>query len=50
MIDPSVCHFKEVEVYRNRGEWGSRLKEGTGTFISVSVDKARFIEVLKGEA
>jgi pyrimidine-specific ribonucleoside hydrolase len=50
MIDPSVCYFEEVEVYRSRGEWGSKLAKGTRTFISVSVDKARFVEVLKGKS
>jgi len=37
-IDESVCSFREVEVYREKGEWGSRLSSGTRTSISVSVD------------
>ena len=48
MIDPSVCCFEEVEMYRSKGEWGSKLAKGTNTFISVSVDKDKFYEVLKG--
>lgn len=47
-IDPSVASMREVEVYREKGEWGSRLKEGTGTFISVSIDRDRFERVLAG--
>ncbi len=49
LIDKSVCEFKEVELYREKGEWGSRLKSGTNTFISVSVDRNRFETVLAGE-
>ena len=47
-IDPSIAHMREVEVYREKGEWGSRLTEGTGTFISVSVDRDGFERVLAG--
>lgn len=47
-IDPSVAEFAEVEVYRERGEWGSRRADGTGTFIAVSVDRGRFERVLTG--
>lgn len=45
-LDESVCAFREVEVYRERGEWGARPATGTGTRISVSVDHARFLDVL----
>jgi pyrimidine-specific ribonucleoside hydrolase len=45
-LDPSVCGLREVEVYRERGEWGSRLAAGTRTRISVSVDRPRFLDVL----
>jgi pyrimidine-specific ribonucleoside hydrolase len=45
-IDREVCAFREVEVYRERGEWGSRLAEGTRTRISVSIDRERFFRVL----
>jgi pyrimidine-specific ribonucleoside hydrolase len=47
-IDPAIAHMREVEVYREKGEWGSRLKEGTGMFISVSIDRDRFERVLAG--
>jgi inosine-uridine nucleoside N-ribohydrolase len=47
-VDPTIVHMREVEVYREKGEWGSRLKEGTGTFITVSVDRDRFERVLAG--
>jgi len=48
-LDPTVCGFREIEMYREKGEWGSRLKDGTRTWISVSVDKKAFEEVLSGQ-
>lgn len=45
-LDESVCGFREVEVYRERAEWGSRPASATGTRISVSLDRARFLDVL----
>lgn len=43
-IDPSICTFKEVEMYRERGEWGCKEKAETNTFISVKVDKEKFYD------
>jgi inosine-uridine nucleoside N-ribohydrolase len=45
-LDESVCEFREVEVYRQRGEWGSRLAADTGTRISIALDRERFLDVL----
>lgn len=45
-LDESVCQFKEVEIYREKGEWGAREKAGTNTRISVGFDERKFIEVL----
>ena len=45
-LDRGVCGFREVEVYRERGDWGSRLSPGTGTWIAVSVDMDRFFSTL----
>ncbi len=45
-IDSSVCEFREVEVYREKGEWGSRLASGTNTFISIKHNQAKFEEIL----
>lgn len=47
-IDRDVCEFEEVEIYREKGEWGSRRKPGTDTFISVAVNKERFMCVFTG--
>jgi inosine-uridine nucleoside N-ribohydrolase len=48
-IDPTICGFIEVDVYRERGEWGSRLASGTNTFISIKYDRNRFEQVLSGQ-
>lgn len=48
-IDSSICALRQVEVYRQKGEWGSRLAEDTNTNISVSIDKHRFELRLAGE-
>jgi len=45
-IDPEVCTFARVEVYRERGEWGSRLKPGSDTRISIALDRERFFRIL----
>ncbi len=46
LIDPSICEFREVEVYREKGEWGSRLKSKTNTFISIMADSEKFFHTL----
>jgi len=45
-LDPTVCTFARVDVYRERGEWGSRLNPQSLTRISVAVDHERFFNVL----
>ncbi len=50
MIDPSVCEWREVEVYREAGCWGSRPREGTNTWISVALHRERFWATLTGRA
>ncbi len=48
-IDPSIVEFREVEVYREKGDWGSKLAEGTNTFISVAVNREAFENILVGK-
>lgn len=48
-ISSDCCEFREVEIYREKGEWGSRLKNGTNTFVSVKCNRDRFEEVLVGK-
>jgi pyrimidine-specific ribonucleoside hydrolase len=45
MIDPRVCDWREVEVYREKGRWGARPSEGSATWISVRLDRERFWSV-----
>lgn len=45
-IDESIAEWAEVELYRERGEWGSRLSSGSGTHIIVGYDHDRFVESL----
>lgn len=45
-LDEHVCDFKEVEIYREKGQWGAREATGTHTRISVGFDEGRFLEVL----
>lgn len=47
-INENICDFREVEFYTEKGEWGTRPKEGTNAFISVSVNKPMFWAVLAG--
>lgn len=44
MMNPEICTFEEVEVYRAKGEWGSRRAYNTNTKISVAVDPVKFKE------
>ena len=53
-IDPKICTWAEVEIYREKGEWGSRLIERNGlgpdTFISVAMDREKFEQALTGRS
>ena len=42
-VDPAIATWAEVELYRERGEWGARLAPGSGTWIIVDYDHARFL-------
>lgn len=49
-IDPSIGTWAEVELYRERGGWGSRLAPGSGTRIIIDYDRERFFQTFVGEA
>lgn len=42
MINPDIFEWREVEVYREKGKWGSKLKTGTNTWITVKVNENDF--------
>ena len=45
-IEPGICEFRRVEMYRQKGEWGARLKPDSDVQIAVSCNQQRFFEVL----
>lgn len=45
-IDPSIATWAEVELFRERGEWGARPSPGSGTLIITDLDHDRFLDVL----
>lgn len=45
-LDERVCEFAEVEIYREKGEWGARAASETNTRISIGFDESRFLAVL----
>jgi hypothetical protein len=45
-IDPAIGEWAEVEVFRERGEWGARPSPGSGTGIITGYDHERFLATL----
>jgi hypothetical protein len=45
-IDPAIGTWAEVELFRERGQWGSRLCPGSNTWIIVDHDRHRFWSTL----
>jgi len=49
-INPEIGEWAEVELYRERGEWGSFLYAGSGVKIIVGYNPEKFLETLLGGA
>lgn len=47
-IDNNVCQFKLVELYREKGEWGSRFSANNNVFISIKADIDKFKQTMLG--
>jgi inosine-uridine nucleoside N-ribohydrolase len=47
-IDPGLAEWAEVEIFRERGEWGSRLAPGSGVHIITGYDREHFVRTLLG--
>jgi inosine-uridine nucleoside N-ribohydrolase len=47
-LDETIAEWAEVEIYRERGEWGSRPSPGSATSIIVGHDHERFVATLLG--
>lgn len=45
-VDETVCEFVEVELYRQRGEWGSKPAAQTRSWISIRYDYGRLVHTL----
>lgn len=45
-IDEAIGEWAEVELYRDKGEWGARCKAGTNTFIIIDYSRERFVTEL----
>lgn len=45
-IDETIGDWAEVEVYRERGQWGARLQEGTKTWIITAYHREMFLQTL----
>lgn len=43
-IEPSIATLVEIEIVYTEGRWGSRQASGTGTFITIDVDRERFFD------
>ena len=48
-IDPTICKFELVELYREKGEWGSRRSETPNAQISIQVDMDKFKMTMVGK-
>lgn len=48
-INKDICKFTAVELYREKGEWGSRRSENPNVLISIQMDMDKFKKTLIGE-
>lgn len=48
-INQDVCEFAHVELYRYKGEWGSRYSNNLNALISIKVDMEKFRKTIIGE-
>jgi len=47
-LDESVCELAEVQLFCQKGKWGSRLCPGSDTLISIAYDPVKFQAALLG--
>jgi pyrimidine-specific ribonucleoside hydrolase len=45
-IDETIATWAEVELFREKGEWGARHRSGTGTWIITDYDREKFLFTL----
>lgn len=49
-IDEEIGEWAEVELYREKGAWGSRLAPGSGVWIIIGYDREKFLRTLTASA
>lgn len=47
-INSSICQFAEVELYKHKNEWGSRISANSNALISIKVNMEEFKNTLVG--
>jgi len=47
-IDSSICEFRNVDIYRESGKWGSKINRDSNNKITISVNRPEFERVLSG--
>ena len=45
-INENIIDWREVEIFREKGKWGSKLCPGSGIWISIDYDRNMFIDTL----
>lgn len=45
-IDEEIIEWREVNIFREKGKWGSKLSNGSGIWISINYDRKSFEECL----
>jgi pyrimidine-specific ribonucleoside hydrolase len=45
-INEDIINWREVEIFREKGKWGSKLCPGSGIWISIDYDREMFIDTL----
>jgi|GEM_PF-2894988 len=46
VVNPDICQFEEVELFRRNKEWGAEKQKGTNTFITINVNHDSFFKTL----
>jgi pyrimidine-specific ribonucleoside hydrolase len=46
VVNPDICTFEEVELFKKNKEWGAKKQIGTNTFISINLDHEAFFKTL----
>ena len=45
-IDTTIATWAEVEIYREKGQWGAKLQPNSNTWIITDYDHQKFLQTL----